>query len=132
MMVKAPMRAILTSIALLSLTALAGCAGDSPTAPAARPATVSRRPAPAAQTPPPPQAIGADAPTLIAQFGTPALDQREGPARKLQFRGPACVMDAYLYPSANGGAPRVTWIDTRSPQGNDTDRTTCIAALARH
>jgi hypothetical protein len=105
MMVKAPMRAILTSIALLSLTALAGCAGDSPTAPAARPATVSRRPAPAAQTPPPPQAIGADAPTLIAQFGTPALDQREGPARKLQFRGPACVMDAYLYPSANGGAP---------------------------
>ena len=41
-------------------------------------------------------------------------------------------MDAYLYPPAGGGAARVSWIDTRGPQGNDTDRAACVAALARH
>jgi hypothetical protein len=125
------MRSILHFIPLVTLAALAGCAGDSPIIVA--PATVSRRPAP-----PPPatstptfQIVGSDARTLIAQFGSPALDQREGPARKLQFRGAACVLDAYLYPPADGGAPRVTWIDTRNPQGNDMDHTACIAVLAR-
>ncbi len=77
--------------------------------------------------------VGADAHVLIARFGTPALDQREGPARKLQFRGPACVLDAYLYPPTGGGGPaRVTWIDTRNAQGNDMDHAACIAALAQH
>ena len=37
-------------------------------------------------------------PRADAQFGTPDLDVREGTARKLQFLGPACVLDAYLYP----------------------------------
>jgi hypothetical protein len=95
---------------------------------------VSRRPAPSAPKPTNPafQAIGSDATTLAAQVGKPTLDQREGPARKLQFRGAACVLDAYLYPPAGGGTPRVTWIDARNPQGNDMDRAACIAALARH
>jgi predicted small lipoprotein YifL len=126
------MRFISSLVALTTFAALAGCAGDAPVIVA--PATVSHRPAP-----PPPatstpafQAIGSDARTLIAQFGTPAIDQREGPARKLQFRGAACVLDAYLYPPANGGAPRVTWIDTRNSQGNDMDRAACITALTRH
>jgi hypothetical protein len=126
------MRALSTALALLPLALLAGCAGDSSAPP---PATASRRPAPASKTQPAPaapQTIGADAPTLLAQFGTPALDQREGPARKLQFRGPTCVMDAYLYPSPNNGPARVTWIDTRGAQGNDTDRAACVAALAKH
>lgn len=76
--------------------------------------------------------MGTEARALIAQFGAPALDQREGPARKLQFRGTACVLDAYLYPPAGGGTPRVTWIDARNPRGNDIDRSACIAALSRH
>ena len=110
-------------LALTPLALLAGCAGDMP-----RPvAAIAPPPAIAA---PSLQVMGADARLLIAQLGTPALDQREGPARKLQFRGATCVLDAYLYPQA--GAPaRVTWIDTRSPQGTDVDRATCIAALAR-
>lgn len=122
------MRAILTPLALLPLAILAGCTATSPSPP---PATASRKPAPVVQ-PPSLQVMGGDARTLIARFGTPALDQREGPARKLQFRSPSCVMDAYLYPSADGSAPRVTWIDTRGPQGNDTDRAACVASLAAH
>lgn len=124
------MRSILYLLALMTFTALAGCAGDAPII--VPPTTASRRPAPPPATATPAfQAIGSDAGTLTAQFGKPALDQREGPARKLQFRSATCVLDAYLYPPAGGGTPRVTWIDTRNSQGVDTDRTACITALAR-
>lgn len=75
--------------------------------------------------------MGREARALIALFGTPGLDQREGPARKLQFLGPACVLDAYLYAPRRGGAAVVTHIDTRLPDGRDADRATCIAALSR-
>ncbi len=125
------MRSIITAGALTSLLVLSACAGDSPPPP---PATASRRPPPVAPATAKPaqQVIGADARSLIAQFGTPALDQREGPARKLQFRGPTCVLDAYLYSPTGGGPVRVTWIDTRNAQGNDMDHAACIAALAQH
>ena len=75
--------------------------------------------------------IGRDARTLIGQFGEPDLDIREGTARKLQFAGPACILDAYLYPRAGGGEPLVTHIDARLPDGRDMDRASCIAALTR-
>ena len=73
--------------------------------------------------------IGRTARVLVAQFGRPDLDLREGPARKLQFLGPACVLDAYLYPPRGGGEPIVTHIDARLPDGREMDRASCIAAL---
>ena len=73
--------------------------------------------------------LGRDAETLIGQFGKPNLDVREGTARKLQFIGAVCVLDAYLYPRAGGGQPVVTHIDARFPDGRDIDRASCIAAL---
>jgi hypothetical protein len=75
--------------------------------------------------------LGRDARTLVGQFGEPDLDVREGTARKLQFAGPACVLDAYLYPRAGGGEPVVTHIDARLPDGRDMDRASCIAALSQ-
>ncbi len=75
--------------------------------------------------------IGRDARALIALFGTPGLDLREGPARKLQFLGPGCVLDAYLYPSRRGGDPVVTHVDARLPDGRDTDRAACVEMLSR-
>ena len=72
-----------------------------------------------------------EARALTALFGPAELDLREGPAHKLQYRGSACVLDAYLYPPAGGGEPRVTWIDARTPQGGDFDRASCVAALTR-
>ena len=75
--------------------------------------------------------MGRTAAYLEAQFGRPDLDIREGPARKLQFAGPICVLDAYLYPRAGGGDPVVTHIDARLPDGRDLDRASCIAALSR-
>jgi hypothetical protein len=74
--------------------------------------------------------MGATAQRLIAQFGNPGLDLREGPARKLQFLGPACVLDAYLYPPRSGrGEPVVTYVDARQPDGREMDRASCVAAL---
>ncbi len=75
--------------------------------------------------------LGRTAAALTATFGTPALDVREGTARKLQFSGAACVLDAYLYPPANRGEPVVTHVDARLPDGRDTDRIACATSLRR-
>ena len=75
--------------------------------------------------------IGRTARMLETQFGKPVLDVREGPARKLQFGGPACILDAYLYPPKGGGEPIVTHIDARLRDGRDLDRASCVAALTR-
>ncbi len=74
--------------------------------------------------------IGREANALVALFGKPDADVSEGNARKLQFAGPACVLDAYLYPRGNT-APVVTHIDSRQPDGSPIDRASCIAALTR-
>ena len=74
--------------------------------------------------------IGNDAAGLVRQFGKPRLDILEGDARKLQFSGSACVLDAYLYPPVAGKEPLATYIDARRPSdGQDVDRAACIAAL---
>lgn len=75
--------------------------------------------------------MGHDAGDLVAAFGQADLDVREGNARKLQFRSPVCVLDAYLYPRDRGDEPVVTHIDTRLPDGRDVDRASCVAALSR-
>ena len=72
--------------------------------------------------------MGSTARSLIGQFGTPDLDVREGSARKLHVLGPACVLDAYLYPSG-GREPVVTHVDARLPDGREMDRASCVAAL---
>ena len=133
------------SLVMLALL-VAGCAT---TPPPARPAPASAKPALTKPAPtrvrparkPPPSAIaqvvpgvegviGNDAAGLIRQFGPPRLDIVEGDARKLQFSGTACVLDAYLYPPAAGKEPLATFIDARRPSdGQDVDRAACIAAL---
>ena len=133
------------SITIFTLL-LAGCAA---TPPPTKPAPVNAKPtltkpAPTRVRParkPPPSAIaqvvpgvegviGNDAAGLIRQFGPPRLDIVEGDARKLQFSGTACVLDAYLYPPAAGKEPLATYLEARRPSdGQDVDRAACIAAL---
>ena len=95
---------------------------------------------PQATAPPPPKPVqqsglervmGQNAEMLRALFGEPDMDVREGTARKLQYVGSACVLDAYLYPPAAGRDPLVRYIDARLPNGDDFDRASCIAALIR-
>ncbi|MDG2535062.1 hypothetical protein P6144_15485 [Sphingomonas sp. HITSZ_GF] len=95
--------------------------------PSQRPAAPS---APGAATPANLAAIqGATAPRLIARFGKPQLDTSEGTARKLQFAGPICVLDTYLYPRGRG-EPVVTHVDARQRDGRPIDEASCVAALS--
>lgn len=114
--------------AMAALGTLAGCAaaptGTVPGAPRPRAATVVN---PAGLE----RVLGRDADAVIALFGTPDQDQREARGRRLQFVGPACVLDAYFYAKGERGAPVVTWIDARTPAGQDFDRASCVAALSR-
>lgn len=76
--------------------------------------------------------IGVKAADLARLFGPPRLDVQEGDARKLQFVGPACVLDVYLYPQAGGGDARATYVDARrSTDAKDVDRAACVSALRR-
>ncbi len=72
---------------------------------------------------------GASANGLIARFGRPQLDVSEGTARKLQFAGPICVLDTYLYPKGRGEAV-VTHVDARQRDGSPIDEASCVAALS--
>jgi hypothetical protein len=110
-------------LVLPAILLLVACTPDPPQAP------------PPSPTAPPPQQVrsgllGMTAGELVQRFGVPTLQVREGAGLKLQFRGQACVLDAYLYPSAHGGgAERVTHVDARLRSGADTDQLSCIAAL---
>ena len=74
--------------------------------------------------------IEQDGASLIRRFGDPRLDVREGDMRKLQFAGPACVLDIYLYPLRPNGEPVATHVEARrASDGEDVDRDACVAAL---
>lgn len=67
---------------------------------------------------------------LVEHFGRPRLQVREGDGTKLQFAGPSCVLDAYLYPAPSGqGVARVTHIDMRNLQGGAANPQACIASI---
>ena len=73
---------------------------------------------------------GMTAGELIAHFGRPRLQITEGIGTKLQFAGPACILDAYLYPPGNGGGtPRVTDIEARNSQGASVSTQSCVYAI---
>ncbi|HEX7657210.1 MAG TPA: hypothetical protein VF409_14035 [Sphingomonas sp.] len=105
---------------------LAGCVSG----PAVRPTAVPKPAATPYTTIGLERVMGQTAPSLIRLFGQPDADVREGDARKLQFQGPICVLDTYLYPK-DGKAPVVTYVDARQPDGRAIDRASCVAALTR-
>lgn len=74
--------------------------------------------------------LGLSSAELVQRFGAPALQIREGPGLKLQFRSAQCVLDAYLYAHMSGGVERVTHVDSRLRSGAATDQIACISALS--
>jgi hypothetical protein len=121
---------------------LAACASTATTGGAARPGkTIAGQPVrapvrgtvrdPSFQTIPGLQGvIGVTEDQLVRQFGPARLDVWEGDARKLQFIGKACVLDVFLYPTAQSRAPLASYVDARrSSDGKDVDRAACVAAL---
>ncbi|MEO0032141.1 MAG: hypothetical protein RIS94_1899 [Pseudomonadota bacterium] len=143
------LRLMLRSVLALTLIAsLAACGGETGTTtsatgksatirstghPPTRPIlTPAARPAATVQTIPGLEGvIGADADQLTRLFGAPRLDIREEDARKLQWSGTACILDAYLYPIAPGGRATAAYVDARRGDGRDVDRAACVSALRR-
>ena len=115
------MRRILFVAAALSL---AGCAARVP-----EPQQPVAQPQPAQSPQARASLVGMSAGELIQRMGQPALQIREGAGLKLQWRGRSCVLDAYLY--LQGNLERVTHVDTRLSNGNDTSQPACIASLSR-
>ena len=67
--------------------------------------------------------LGQDMKALTALFGVADQDVREDGARRLQFAGPFCILDAYLYPPKTGSSDAiVSYVDARQPNGRDIDR----------
>jgi hypothetical protein len=114
--------------ALFAFLLLAACAPKETVKPAPAPPAVRIQSYPVTGLE---SVLGRTARMLETQFGRAELDIREGPARKLQFSGAACVLDAYLYPPAGGGEPIVTHVDARLPDGRDFDRASCVQALVQ-
>ena len=75
--------------------------------------------------------LGIDARGLTDLFGKSDQDVREATARRLQYVGPICILDAYLYTPKTGGEQVVTYVDARQPNGREIDRASCVAALVR-
>jgi hypothetical protein len=102
-------------------------------------ATVDAPPPALAVTRSPPMAktgldrvLGQNARGLTALFGDADQDVKEAQgARRMQFAGPICILDAYLYPPRSGGEGEVSYVDARQPDGKDIDRASCVAALTR-
>jgi hypothetical protein len=107
----------------LSLALLVTACATAPQAPAPQPPAT--QPQPEGQN----SLAGLTPQELVGRFGRPALQIREGSSLKLQFRGPRCVMDAYLYPSGSSGTLKVTYVDTRLPSGGNIDQAACIFSL---
>jgi hypothetical protein len=114
------------AVLLLPPLLLAGCVST----PTARPTVTPTRSAPMRATGLE-RVLGTNARGLVALFGPSDQDVHEEGSQRLQFRGPICVLDAYLYPEAKGRDPVVTYIDARQPDGRDIDRASCVAALTR-
>lgn len=114
-------------IALIAALLIAGCTPTPDVAPLPQPASPALSPAVPQQRG---SLIGLTAAELVQQLGSPALQIREGQSLKLQFRGPGCILDAYLYRPASGqGAERVAYVDARRRSGADMDQRQCIAVL---
>ena len=120
-------------VVLLALSLLSACAATPPVAPSSPP------PVPVTRSPPMSptgldRVLGQTARGLVALFGEANQDVREAAgARRMQFIGPICILDAYLYPPKERPTAEgtVTYVDARQPNGRDIDRASCVAALTR-
>ena len=112
-------------LVVVSLALLSACATPPPKLRAVPTVSIPMRPTGLERV------LGQDARALTTLFGTPDQDVREDGARRLQFAGPFCILDTYLYPSRAGADPIVTYMDARQPDGKDIDRASCVAALVR-
>lgn len=108
---------------------LAGCAAAG--APPPRTSTVKLPPATRPSGVDDSTLTGRSAEAVSRLFGPARLDVSDGPGRKLQFVGAACVLDVYFYAKRKGSDAVATHADARTPDGRTAEVESCINALRR-
>lgn len=125
--------------------ALAACSADGqrhaaeepPAGPAAAPtlAAVPRtQPEPPAPPPPPPELLGLDQAEVFRILGDPVFRRHDAPALLLRYRGSGCILDLFLYDSADRNQPgrtTVEHVEARTEEGRQTLAASCIAEVLR-
>jgi hypothetical protein len=115
-------------LSTMLIALLAGCGAQTPPP---RMAPVATAPMPAKPGSNLDRVLGLDVRGLVQMFGAARHDVREDGARKLQFGGTDCILDAYLYAPSRGREPVTTYVAARTPAGREAERNSCIAALMR-
>ena len=62
-------------------------------------------------------------------LGTPSLLRQDPPAQLWQYRGPACVLDVYLYETSAGFVSK--HLAARGLKGQTMDPSACLAAISQ-
>lgn len=64
-------------------------------------------------------------------LGPPQFKRTDGPARMIQYRNDACVLDIFIYENHATGQARVEHVEARDHGLRGMSETTCLAALLR-
>jgi hypothetical protein len=64
-------------------------------------------------------------------LGPPQFKRTDGPARMIQYRNDACVLDIFIYEDHATGQARVEHVEARDHGLRGMSETTCLAALLR-
>jgi len=71
-------------------------------------------------------------PTQLDELlGPPQFKRTDGPARLMQYRNDACVLDVFVYENRSTGESRVEHVEARDHGLRGMPETTCLAALLR-
>ena len=112
-------------LALASVLLLTACAETPAPVPAAVPIAVV-----AAQRVVSGALIGRTSAELVARFGTPQFQVREGTGVKLQWSSASCILDVYLYPPVGrAGGERAVHADARRADGGVVEVTRCAGSI---
>ena len=74
--------------------------------------------------------IGRTSAELVARFGTPQFQVREGPGLKLQWSSASCILDVYLYPPVGSAVgERAVHADARRADGGVVEVAGCAGSF---
>lgn len=64
-------------------------------------------------------------------LGPPYFKRTDGPARLLQYRNDACVLDVFVYGTTGDGEERVAYVEARDHGLREMSESACLSSLLR-
>lgn len=75
----------------------------------------------------PQQLLGLSGNDVTGRLGTPVLVRRDGPAEIWQYKATACILDVFLYTTADG--QRVRYVELRGRDASTEPQRQCFVSL---